>query len=70
MDVIILVGFYIFWFGITGFIVINPVGAWELLGKWQATRYPSKKYFRLLRVFGFVGFLLPILYFITQFFEN
>lgn len=57
------------WFVVTAFIAINPVGAWKLFGKWQARSYPSQQCFFILRVFGIIGFVLPILYLISQHFN-
>ncbi|CAJ1002295.1 MULTISPECIES: hypothetical protein [Brevibacillus] len=69
MGMIIVSIFFLGWLVITGYIAINPVGYWELFGKWQANRYPSKQYFFMLRVFGIIGFLLPFLYIISQIFD-
>jgi hypothetical protein len=68
MVTLFLIIFYIFWFIITGFIALSPRAAWEILGKWQATSYPSKHYFRLLRLFGILAFSGPLLWILSQFF--
>jgi hypothetical protein len=67
MDAIIMIIFFIFWFVTTGFIALNPSAAWEIFGRRQARSYPSKQYFRLLRLFGLIGFILPILWLLSQF---
>lgn len=57
--------FYIFWFLITGFIALNPRSAWEILGKWQSTSYPSRQYFVFLRLFGLLAFFGPLIWFLN-----
>jgi|GEM_PF-1866431 hypothetical protein len=69
MGIIFVIFFYILWFVITGYIALNPRGAWELLCKWESTRYPSRQYFGLLRLFGILAFCGPLIWFITQFFK-
>lgn len=66
MATIFVIIFYIFWFVTTGYIAINPRGAWELLGSWQSKRYPSRQYFAFLRLFGILAFLGPLTWFIIN----
>ncbi|QQE75759.1 hypothetical protein KDJ56_07430 [Brevibacillus composti] len=58
--------FYIFWFVITGYIALKPRSAWEILGKWQARRYPSRHYFMMMRLFAVFAFFGPLIWFLTQ----
>jgi hypothetical protein len=68
MDVVLMILFFLFWFVTTGFIVLHPKASWEIFGKWQAGSYPSKRYFQSLRLFALIGFFLPLLWLLSQWF--